>query len=205
MFLKTMDKPGKAIGTDLPAEPVNVIKEDPENENVLYVGTDHGMYVSLNRGTSFMAMSGGLPAVAVHDVAVHQGKKEIVLGTHGRSFWVGSVAELQELNDKMMDETIYAFAIGKQRFSSRWGAIRNQYTEARTPKVMLPFYTATPGNMAVEIRSEKGVLLKQLTHKSNRGLNYLEYDLSIEKSAVKAYEKELNKEAKRTDQSERGR
>ena len=48
------------ISANLPAEPVNVIKEDPENENVLYVGTDHGTYVSINRGQSYMAFVEGI-------------------------------------------------------------------------------------------------------------------------------------------------
>ncbi|MGZ5248563.1 MAG: WD40/YVTN/BNR-like repeat-containing protein, partial [Flavitalea sp.] len=49
------------IGKDLPAEPVNVIKEDPKNEDIIYVGTDGGLYVSFDRGQSFMMWNGGLP------------------------------------------------------------------------------------------------------------------------------------------------
>ena len=68
------------IGTDLPKEPVNVIKEDPVNENVVYVGTDHGVYVSLDQGQTFQAFNEGLPNTPVHDLVVHPRENDLVVG-----------------------------------------------------------------------------------------------------------------------------
>jgi hypothetical protein len=86
----------KQIGMDLPMEPINVVKEDPKNENIIYVGTDGGLYVSFNRGQSFMLWNGGLPkSVPVHDIAIQERENEIVLGTHGRSLYVGSLTDVQ--------------------------------------------------------------------------------------------------------------
>jgi photosystem II stability/assembly factor-like uncharacterized protein len=87
----------KRIATDLPAEPVNVIREDPKNQNILYIGTDNGLYVSLNKGANSFAWKGGLPRVAVHDIAIHERKNEIVVGTHGRSLYIASLNKIQEL------------------------------------------------------------------------------------------------------------
>jgi photosystem II stability/assembly factor-like uncharacterized protein len=88
----------KQIGNDLPYEPVNVIKEDPKDENILYVGTDGGLYVSLDRGNSFMMWNGGLPkSVPVHDIAIQQRENEIILATHGRSLYLANIADVQEL------------------------------------------------------------------------------------------------------------
>jgi photosystem II stability/assembly factor-like uncharacterized protein len=85
------------IGTDLPAEPVNVVKEDPKNENIIYVGTDGGLYVSLNKGRSFMMWNKGLPkSIPVHDIAIQPRDNEIVLGTHGRSFYVAKLDDVQK-------------------------------------------------------------------------------------------------------------
>lgn len=87
-----------ALGKDLPAEPVNVIREDPKNENIIYVGTDGGLYVSFNRGQSFMMWNAGLPkSVPVHDVAIQERENEIVLGTHGRSIYVADLDDVQGL------------------------------------------------------------------------------------------------------------
>ena len=85
------------IGNDLPMEPVNVIREDPKNENIIYVGTDGGLYVSLDAGKTFMAWNAGLPeSVPVHDIAIQVRENEIVLGTHGRSIYIAKLEEVQK-------------------------------------------------------------------------------------------------------------
>ena len=86
------------LGKDLPAEPLNVIREDPKNENILYVGSDGGLYVSFDRGQSFMMWHAGLPkSVPVHDIAIQERENEIVLGTHGRSLYVAKLEDVQGL------------------------------------------------------------------------------------------------------------
>lgn len=85
----------RQIMTDLPMEPVNVIREDPKQENLLYVGTDCGLYVSMNGGNSSMAWMTGLPRVAVHDIAIQERENEIILGTHGRSIYIAKLNEVQ--------------------------------------------------------------------------------------------------------------
>ena len=88
----------KQIMKDLPAEPVNVIKEDAVSDKVLYVGTDGGLYVSIDGGLSSMAWNKGLPAsVPVHDLEIHPRDNEIVLGTHGRSLYVAKLEALRKL------------------------------------------------------------------------------------------------------------
>jgi photosystem II stability/assembly factor-like uncharacterized protein len=87
----------KQIMKDLPSEPVNVIKEDAVSDQVLYVGTDGGLYVSLDGGNSSMAWNKGLPAsVPVHDLEIHSRDHEIILGTHGRSLYVGKLDALRK-------------------------------------------------------------------------------------------------------------
>lgn len=89
------------ISKDLPAEPVNVVKEDLTNENVIYVGTDGGLYVSINGGKTSMMWNSGLPySVPVHDIVLHPRDNEIVLGTHGRSIYIASLSEINKLTKK---------------------------------------------------------------------------------------------------------
>ncbi|HMU46889.1 MAG TPA: hypothetical protein PKC72_11000 [Chitinophagaceae bacterium] len=86
------------IGKDLPYEPINVVKEDPKNDSIIYVGTDGGLYVSFDRGNSFMLWNAGMPkSVPVHDIAIQQRDNEIVLGTHGRSLYVSKLEDVQGL------------------------------------------------------------------------------------------------------------
>jgi photosystem II stability/assembly factor-like uncharacterized protein len=99
-YIYVSDDYGKTwtqIGKDLPNEPVNVIREDPKNDSILYVGTDGGLYVSFDKGNSFMMWNKGLPkSVPVHDIAIHQRENEIILGTHGRSIYIAKLDEVQK-------------------------------------------------------------------------------------------------------------
>jgi photosystem II stability/assembly factor-like uncharacterized protein len=91
----------RPIMTDLPAEPVNVVKEDTEDGNIIYVGTDGGLYVSVNGGNSSMLWNKGMPSsVPVHDVVIHPRDGEIVVGTHGRSLYIAKLDELRKLAKK---------------------------------------------------------------------------------------------------------
>jgi photosystem II stability/assembly factor-like uncharacterized protein len=88
----------RQIGKDLPAEPINVITEDIKYDSILYVGTDGGLYVTLNRGNNFMMWNNGLPkSVPVHDIVVHPRDNEIILGTHGRSLYIAKLEGIQRL------------------------------------------------------------------------------------------------------------
>ena len=88
----------KQLGKDLPYEPLNVVREDPKNDSILYVGTDGGLYVSFDQGDHFMAWNAGLPkSVPVHDIAIQVRENEIVLGTHGRSLYVSKLDDVQKL------------------------------------------------------------------------------------------------------------
>jgi hypothetical protein len=90
----------KKIGSDLPNESINVVREDPKSDSILYVGTDGGLYVSFDRGNSFMMWNGGLPkSVPVHDIAIQARENEIVLGTHGRSLYVAKLDDIQKLKN----------------------------------------------------------------------------------------------------------
>ena len=62
------------------------IREDPARRGLLYAGTETGLYVSWNDGDSWHALRGDFPVVPVHDLVVHD--TDLVVGTHGRSFWV---------------------------------------------------------------------------------------------------------------------
>ena len=77
----------KDISGNIPIGPVNVIREDPIDRNILYAGTDLGVYVSKNSGESWEVL-GDLPSAYVQDLVVHPRDNIIVAATHGRGLWV---------------------------------------------------------------------------------------------------------------------
>ncbi len=88
---------------------VHVIREDPTNRDLLFVGTDVGAYVSLNRGGSWQKFMTNLPTVPVHDLKIHPRERELIAGTHGRSIWIVDIAPLQQLTDSAVIADAYVF------------------------------------------------------------------------------------------------
>ncbi len=91
----------KKIGTDLPAEPLNVIREDSKKENLLYVGSDNGLYASFDMGKTFMDMGNHLPRVPIHDLVIQARENELVVGTHGRSIYITKLDSVYKVYDKL--------------------------------------------------------------------------------------------------------
>ena len=157
-YLFVSDDFGKTwstIGTDLPMEPINVVKEDPKNENIIYVGTDNGLYVSLNRGKSFMAMNGALPRVAIHDIAIQTTANEMVLGTHGRSLYKTKMDLIQQLTDSVVAKNIFVFEVRDVSFNKNLGKKFSPFYDAVSQQISIPFYVKEKGITTVKIISDK--------------------------------------------------
>ncbi|MFQ5690652.1 MAG: WD40/YVTN/BNR-like repeat-containing protein [Gemmatimonadota bacterium] len=81
---------------------LHVVREDPFNPDLLFVGTDVGLYMSLDRGASWRRFMEGMPTVPVHDLQIHPRDRELIAGTHGRSVWIVDIAPLEQLQDGML-------------------------------------------------------------------------------------------------------
>lgn len=183
------------IGKDLPLEPLNVIKEDPSNADILYVGSDHGLYVSLDRGGSFMLMNNGLPAVPVHDVVIHPREKDILVGTHGRSMYIGNAKELQQLNTEILAKALHTFGPAKTRFSGFWGrSFRGRLSE---PSLSIPVYAKTAGKANISVQTKEGLELQSFEVDLKKGLNFPTYDGTIQEKVVAEYIKPLKEKQKK--------
>jgi photosystem II stability/assembly factor-like uncharacterized protein len=77
-----------SLVANIPMGPVNVIREDPVDRRILYVGTDTGVYVSTDGGKAWNTIGTNLPAAYVHDLVVHPRDNVMVIATHGRGMWV---------------------------------------------------------------------------------------------------------------------
>jgi photosystem II stability/assembly factor-like uncharacterized protein len=77
----------KDLSGNIPVGPVNVIREDPVNPSILYVGTDAGVFVTKDGGKKWEVL-GNLPFAYVHDLAIHPRDNMIIIATHGRGIWV---------------------------------------------------------------------------------------------------------------------
>jgi hypothetical protein len=101
-----------SVAGDLPADsPVHVVRESSKNPALLFAGTEHGLYASIDGGMKWHRFANGLPKVAVHDLVIHPRDRELVLGTHGRGVYVVDVAPLEELTDKVAAGGPHLFAV----------------------------------------------------------------------------------------------
>ncbi|MEK6630135.1 MAG: hypothetical protein AABY89_05300, partial [Acidobacteriota bacterium] len=76
-----------SIVGNIPLGPVNVIREDPSNKSILYVGTDAGVYATTDGGKTWNTLGSNLPTAYVHDLIIHPRDNIIVIATHGRGMW----------------------------------------------------------------------------------------------------------------------
>jgi photosystem II stability/assembly factor-like uncharacterized protein len=96
------------IPTDRPNS-VYAVREDPYNGNLLYIGTELGVYASLDRGRSWFALDANLPTVPVYDLQVQPRDRELIAGTHGRSIWVVDVAPLEQMTADVLRKPAHLF------------------------------------------------------------------------------------------------
>lgn len=190
-------KTWKRLGRDLPLESVNVIREDPNNPDLLYIGTDRGVYISLDRGTTFMEMDGGIPAVPVHDLVVHPREKELVIGTHGRSIYIADVSHLQQLVDSVRQKELFVFELGKVNHRPNWGNSGNVWKEPSIPEFKIPVYLSKNSTVEIAVMAGDSLLLKKWQVTGEKGINYFNYDLSFDDNQKESYTNWLNQNRKK--------
>jgi photosystem II stability/assembly factor-like uncharacterized protein len=90
-----------SIVANIPVGPINVIREDTADRNILYVGTDTGVYVTTDGGKKWDALGANLPATYVHDLIIHPRDNVIVVATHGRGMWAIDAEPVNKKAQKM--------------------------------------------------------------------------------------------------------
>ena len=179
------------IGQALPAEPINVVYEDPKNENILYVGTDNGLYISLDQGKTYAMMTNGLPAVSVHDVEVHPRENELIVGTHGRSIYLADVSVIQSLNAELQNSEIYVYDLKPSRLKRGLGAKKNIWSSDDKKVLSIPFYVKNDGKTKIEIKDKNDLVLFKDEMDAFAGINYYEYNYKLNNKSVDKFIKSL--------------
>ena len=183
----------KNISSNIPTAAVNVIKEDPENENILYLGTDNGLYVSFNQGNSWEVFNKNLPNVAVHDLVIQPTAKELIVATHGRSLYKANIAPLQKMTGEVLVKSAHIFAIDNVRKSNSWGSSWSQWSEPNTPEIIIPFYANANKKVTIDIYLDD-IKVNYVTVTADKGFNEAIFDASFSDKGRKAFEKSTTKQ-----------
>ena len=91
---------------------VNVVREDTKNKDLLFVGTEYGLYVSLNGGGQWKPLMSGMPTARIDDIVIHPRDGDLIAGTHGRGIFIlDDITPLQQLASKVMDSEAHLFDV----------------------------------------------------------------------------------------------
>jgi photosystem II stability/assembly factor-like uncharacterized protein len=176
-----------AIMGNLPLdEPINVVVQDRKNAKLLFVGTDPGVYVTLNGGKSWFPFNNNMPRLRVSDLLIHPRENDLVVATFGRSLWITDISPLQEMNEAMLEADVYLFDI-EPRTQRIYGGIGNYQLEGdshlRTPNepnaVVVNYYlkTKTQSPAKITVADPYGKVLAQLEGKATSGLNQVLWNM----------------------------
>jgi photosystem II stability/assembly factor-like uncharacterized protein len=97
------------VTANLPAKGnINALREDLENPDLLFVGTEFGMFVSLDGAKSWQKFNNGMPSVRVDDILIHPRDRDLIVGTHGRSIWImDDISPLEQLKKTGADLMLF--------------------------------------------------------------------------------------------------
>ena len=170
-----------AIAGNLPHAPINVVVQDRKNRNLLFVGNDLGVFVSIDGGSQWSQLKGNLPTVPVQDLTIHPRENDLVLGTYGRAFWAGDITPLQELSADVLDRPAYLFDIeprARYGFGTQgmnYNLFGDAFLEvANEPEALaINYYVKAdaPAAAAITVIDRDGKAVRQLTGPAKAGLN----------------------------------
>ncbi len=176
-----------SIAANLPMGNANVIREDPKNRNLLFLGTEYGLYVSVNAGREWSRFMTGLPTVRIDDLLIHPRDNDLIVGTHGRSIWIiDDITPLQQLTDAVTkaDVTLFPPRPGvawrtDTQLSINVGGSKHFRGENPQPGTAISYYlkTAAAGDVKISISDYTGKVVREITGPKDAGLNRVQWNL----------------------------
>ncbi|MAG57681.1 MAG: hypothetical protein CMJ83_15430 [Planctomycetes bacterium] len=164
-----------------------VIREDPINPRLLFVGTEFAVFASVDAGGSWARLMTGMPTVAMHDLVIHPREGDLICGTHGRSIWIlDDITPLRQMTKTVAQKKAHLFEI---RRATHWLSIRlgrkqpNFMFRGKNPPrgALINFYLAEDsGDVRVEIADVLGRRVHTTRARSaDKGINRLRWDLRV--------------------------
>lgn len=181
----------RSIASNLPNDGPStayVIREDPVNPNLLYVGTETGVFASLNKGQSWFRLGAALPTVPVYDLKVHPRDRELIAGTHGRSIWILDVAQLQQMTPAVLAKNAHlfepapAFQYTQPLQGSEPRGQRGWRGDGGPSGAQIAYRLAAPasGTVRVMIVNTQGDTVSRLTGTNTVGVNTVSWNLIVQ-------------------------
>jgi photosystem II stability/assembly factor-like uncharacterized protein len=175
----------KSIKGDLPGGVTcRVIREHPRSQNLLFLGTEFGAYVTWDRGAHWMRLKGNLPMVRVDDIQIQARDNDLVLGTHGRSIWIlDDITPLEQMSEAVADSDLHLFDMSPAtafRIYGRKGNTGHKHFAAANPPyggVITYYLKAKPkDDVTVTINDKTGKTVNEVKGTKDPGVNRIVWD-----------------------------
>jgi photosystem II stability/assembly factor-like uncharacterized protein len=182
----------KPLRGNLPPGSTRVCREDIENPDLLYLGTELAVWASLDRGRVWSRISNNLPTVAVHELAQHPTAGEMVAATHGRSLWVLDVTPLRQIKPSTVQAKAALF---RPVVATRWhtdprrgtpyGTGNRRFVGENPPGGAQVYYSlsAKAQKIQLQVFDWTGKAVRNLAVKNEPGLHRATWDLVRESPA----------------------
>lgn len=189
-----------SLSKNLPISSVNVIKEDPNYEELLYIGTDNGSYMSFDLGINWHPFVEGLNKVAVHDIVIQSEENDLLLGTHGRSIYktdLSIIYNYLENIDKSKNGVV--FKLDDLIQCLRCGSKRNSWDQYIDKKLKVTVFSKDKQNTNV-VLFENDIKILDLKINLEIGFQEIELDTYYSPKTLKSiFNKNKNQKLKLTD------
>ena len=170
---KTIDggKTWKEMVNGLPNDPINVVKEDPIRKGLLFAGSERAVYVSFDDGENWQTLRLNMPATSIRDLVIKD--DDIVVGTHGRSFWIlDNITALRQLTGSLTTSATILFK-PQRAYRVRWNMnpdtpLPQEEPAGQNPPdgAMIDYYLASNStDISLEIADAKGTVVRKYTSK----------------------------------------
>jgi photosystem II stability/assembly factor-like uncharacterized protein len=177
----------KSLRGSLPTGSTRVLREDIQNPNLLYLGTEFAAFASIDRGKSWTKINNNLPTVAVHEFAQHPTAGEMVAATHGRSLWVLDVTALRQMTPESLKakatlfrpNTVVRWRAEPQRGSPYGNGSRNYVGQNPPPGAQLFFALGKkPEKVSLKVLDYAGRTMQEFPVKAEAGLQHVSWNLA---------------------------
>lgn len=164
---------------------VRNIQEDYVNPDLLFLGTEFGLYITLDGGQNWKKFTNNMPSVAVHHIELQKATNDLVIGTHGRGvIIIDDISPLRELNAEVMDKTLHFFkskptVINEETsFSGNFGTETQFVGQNATKNAQIKYYLKkrhTFGKMTLEIQDMEGNKIIEIGPGKSKGINIVNW------------------------------
>ncbi|MFQ5704197.1 MAG: WD40/YVTN/BNR-like repeat-containing protein [Gemmatimonadales bacterium] len=191
-FGRTWQDISSDLPRDVPGTVIHTVVEDHVNPDLLFIGTEFGVYVTMDNGRHWNRFGADLPSVAVRDIVIHPRDNDLIAGTHGRSAWIAdNITPLQQITPEVLGTDVHMF---ENRVATNWlrhskGRIQN-YFKFRGgnphPGAAIDFYllSAPDDSVTITVRDRPGTLSRSFKAKVHAGINRAYWDLRFPPTPV---------------------